>query len=373
MRLFVLAPHYPEYALRYSVAMAEHCEVRACIDGKHFDAEFAGRALPSLASELVTFNRFRTLRDFLGLVLAIRSFRPSIIHMQEAVGLRRGMFTLLVALIFGRSAQTVLTVHDPTSHPGRDRKVGRRSALTRILVRKMAKRIVVHGRACATELARTMPSVSSKIIVSSHGLILEPEEPTSPRGGKLRILFFGRMEDYKGLDVLWRAAEKMHRAGVAFELLVAGRGPELDRLEDDLAMLPEVQIMNGFVPPLDVIKSIQWSNCVVLPYRSASQSGVLAAAFAGRRFVVASDVGGLADVIHDGRNGILVSPGEVDQLASVLTEVSANASLRARLSNGAALTAKTEMNWSRIADRIITDLSELSLPRQAGGVEDGHR
>ncbi len=99
-------------------------------------------------------------------------------------------------------------------------------------------------------------------------------------------------------------------------------------------MFPEVTVLNAFALPTDIMRSIQEADCVLLPYLSATQSGVLAAAYAGRRYVIASDIGGLRDIVVDGRNGILVPPGDAQALASAVLALATDIGLRCKIARG---------------------------------------
>lgn len=148
----------------------------------------------------------------------------------------------------------------------------------------------------------------------------------------------------------------LHRDAVDFELLVAGRGPELDRLESAFRGLPEVTVRNGFMPSDALVDAVQASECILLPYLSATQSGVAAAAYAGHRYVVATATGGLPDVVEHGRNGLLVPPGDAEALADALCVLAGDAALRHRLLEGARRTAEGELDWGRITRDLQAEL-----------------
>ncbi len=355
MRLVIIAPHFPEYALRYAEAMAKRCDVLVCVDAGQMAAEYAGRAAPVVPGGQVVPVAFKTPADLWRLLRLVRRFRPTVVHMQEAAGPRRGAFLACIAAVLRPSALVVLTVHDPVPHGGRDAGVARRAAWSRNLVRRLADVLVVHGAHCARLLRESLPAGQQRlpqVVQSEHGLILEPVLVRAPQPGALRLFFFGRMEAYKGVEVLLQAAELLHGEGLPFRLLVAGQGPELDRLQDRFQRLPEVEVRAGFAPPGAVIAAIQEADCVVLPYLSATQSGVLAAAFAGRRFVIASAAGGIPDVVGHLRNGLLVPPGDPHALAAAIRAVAEDDGLRARLRKGAAETARVQLDWDRIGQEL---------------------
>ena len=362
----------------YAAAMAKRCDVLVCLDGDQLASEYAGRTVPAAVGRLRRL-RFKTPLDLVRLVLEVRRFRPSIVHFQEAAGPRKALFNAVLAALTTHRAMIVLTVHDPLPHEGRDQSAAKRMAFARGYLRRRADIIVVHGAYCAKLLRDSAPTfrpalrprtLRPRIAVSEHGLILEPARfGPAARSGPLRLYFFGRMEAYKGLDVLLAMAEMLHEDGVPFALAVAGRGPELDRLQERFQRLPELDVSNGFVPPAQVMAAIQAADCVLLPYLSATQSGVLAAAYAGRRYVVASRTGGIPDVVEHGVNGLLVPPGDPRALADAVRSLVRDQSLRGRLQAGAAATAQGRLSWDRIAAELqATFLAQVD---QAGADQAG--
>ncbi len=361
MRLAIIAPHFPEYAVRYAAAMAQHGNVLVCVDSRQLADEYAGRHVGCPVNARLITSRFKTAAELVGLYLTLRRFKPTIVHFQEAAGPRRAVFNAVLARLFRPTACIIVTVHDPTAHAGRDAAAARRTARIAAYLRNLADRVVVHGNFCARQIIGLLPALSERLLVSEHGVILEPDSLIPPPADPpLRLYFFGRMEAYKGVEILLIAAEALHAEGFPFSLSIAGRGPELDRLEGRFACLPEVTVFNGFVPPTRIMADIQSAECILLPYLSATQSGVLAASYAGRRYVLASATGGLADVVVHGENGLLVPPGDATALADAIRRLGSDAGLRARLLRGACVTAEHKLDWTLIAASLAARFDALS-------------
>ena len=117
--------------------------------------------------------------------------------------------------------------------------------------------------------------------------------PVMAHGGPPRLLYFGRLLPYKGLDLL---AEAMERVGAdaPFCLRVCGDGPDSPGLSR-LRACPAVSVERRWVDEEDVPALLGWADAVVLPYQEASQSGVAALAVAAGRYVLATEVGGLPE------------------------------------------------------------------------------
>jgi len=108
---------------------------------------------------------------------------------------------------------------------------------------------------------------------------------SEPAGGPRRLLCFGRLLPYKGLDLLAEALAALP-ADAAIAVRVVGSGPESAAL-DALRACRGVTVENRWVPESEIGALLAWSEAVILPYREASQSGVAAAALAAGRPVIA--------------------------------------------------------------------------------------
>jgi glycosyltransferase involved in cell wall biosynthesis len=129
---------------------------------------------------------------------------------------------------------------------------------------------------------------------------------SEPAGGPRRLLCFGRLLPYKGLDLLAEALAALP-ADAAIAVRVVGSGPESAAL-DALRACRGVTVENRWVPESEIGALLAWSEAVILPYREASQSGVAAAALAAGRPVIATNVGGLAEQLSAASQAVLCDP-----------------------------------------------------------------
>ena len=135
------------------------------------------------------------------------------------------------------------------------------------------------------------------------------------------LLFFGYVRAYKGLDLLLEALAKARtRTNVA--LIVVGEFYDDEQKYRDmirqLGLEPHVTVVADYVPNEKVGLYFSAADAVVLPYRSATQSGIAQIAYNFDRPVIATDVGGLAEVVRDGLTGYVVPPGDPAALADAI-------------------------------------------------------
>jgi glycosyltransferase involved in cell wall biosynthesis len=180
-----------------------------------------------------------------------------------------------------------------------------------IFVFLFIRKVIVHSRSIRDQLP---PFLRGRAHVLPHvNYRLWGKDLATPRGtGPFRVLFFGRVLPYKGLEYLLQAFQQLDPN--RFELVVAGEGDvsgyALDR--------PNVRTINRFITDQEMPALFLEAHAVVLPYVAASQSGVAYMAFAFGRPVIATRVGALAEVIADGDTGYLVEPCDGAALASAL-------------------------------------------------------
>lgn len=191
--------------------------------------------------------------------------------------------------------------------------------------------LVVHAES-QRELANSLLG-PTPVLVTPHPTYPVDIDARSRRrapGDPTNLLFFGLIRQYKGVDVLLRALPMVLRER-RVRLVVAGEFWEPTRsytdLVDDLGIGDHVDLRPGYVPDADLMKLLSDADLVVAPYRTATTSAAVEMAFGAGLPVVASRVGGLADQVDHGVNGLLVPPDEPAALASALIEATAPASL----------------------------------------------
>ena len=167
------------------------------------------------------------------------------------------------------------------------------------------------------------------------------------------LLFFGFVRRYKGVDILVEAMPKVLRSRTV-TLVVAGEFYEpvepLRARVKELGLEGRVRIHDRYVPDEEVGDLVAAADCVVLPYRSATQSGVVLVAYAGGCPVISTAVGGLPEVVDDGVTGFLVPPEDPDALADAILRFYA---LGGRPAFEPAVHAKaTQFSWGKVVDGI---------------------
>ena len=137
------------------------------------------------------------------------------------------------------------------------------------------------------------------------------------------MMFFGLIREYKGLDILIEAVGKLKKEMPDFLLLVVGECYENEQKYLDLIQKNElvkaVQTHFSFIPDNEVGTYFAAADVIVLPYRTASQSGIVQIAYHYDTPVIVSNVGGLPEIVDEGKTGYCVDPNPADFAGAIKT------------------------------------------------------
>jgi glycosyltransferase involved in cell wall biosynthesis len=162
---------------------------------------------------------------------------------------------------------------------------------------------------------------------------------------------FGRLRAYKGLDLLRDAWPLLRASCPTAELRVVGEG-EAEALAPGIGALPGVTLDCRWVAEAELPGLLAASDAILLPYREASQSGVVGLAFALGVPAVATPVGGLAEQVTDGVTGTVAASVTPAALAEAMARL-CDPATRARLADGAREAGRALADWDAQAATLL--------------------
>ena len=288
----------------------------------------------------------------------LRSFRPDVVLAQ---GAQETALAQLGRVLARSNARVVADIHgDP-------------AAATRLYGSRPRKLLSPLGDALArlglrrADGVRTISAYTSGVVRSlgieptatfAAFMDLEPffGTPPAPLPERPVALFVGVLERYKAVDVLaeaWRlAASQVPEA----TLHIVGRGTLREVPTRLLADLPRQTRWTEALPAAEVARALDESTLLVLPSRSEGLGRVVVEAFCRGRGVVASNVGGIPDLVTDGETGVLVPPGDASALAGALVRVLQDRELAERLGSAARIAVQPWLATPEEYARQIRDL-----------------
>ncbi len=247
--------------------------------------------------------------------LRLRRTRPDLIIMRYWLPFLAPALGFIARIIRSNGHTKIVTIFDNVVP--HEKHFGDR-ILTRFFIKSIHGALVM-TRSVENELrqfTRTMPCV-----ISPHPLFDNYSEPVSRAEAIVHlklcpayryILFFGFIRQYKGLDLLLKAMADPDIRSLGIKLIVAGEFYEDEKPYFDLIhkldIADSINLHSHFISDEEVRYYFSAASLVVQPYRSATQSGVTQVAYHFNKPMVVTDVGGLAEIVPDGKCGYVVAP-----------------------------------------------------------------
>lgn len=254
-------------------------------------------------------------------------------------------------------AKVVVVVHNALPHERRPGDL----LLSRYLLRQ-ADGVIAMSRKVKDDLERVV-GLNVPVALIPHP-IYDNFGPASDRAtarsaldldpARPILLFFGFIRKYKGLDILLDALPAVRAALPNIQLVVAG-----EFYDDEEAYRNQVranglesavQFHSNYIPDATVGTYFSACDLVVQPYRTATQSGVAQVAFQFDRPVVVTDVGGLSEIVPNGKVGFVVPPEDPGALADAIVQFFADN--RARDMEDAVRLEKQKYSWDGMYEEI---------------------
>lgn len=190
-----------------------------------------------------------------------------------------------------------------------------------------------------------------------------PAHGSLVREHELELLFFGFVRPYKGLDVLIEALALVD-PGLDVRLAIVGEfwhGAEESRSRiERLGLEGRIDIVERYVSDAEAAEYFDRADAVVLPYRAATGSGVVAVAYHYDTPVISTEVGGLPDVIVDGETGLVVEPESPIALARAIERL---AVADRSLMRSAIQRFKAErLSWPGFASAVLAVATDGTVP-----------
>lgn len=300
------------------------------------------------------------------LVRLMRAFRPQILHTHTA---KAGALGRTAALLAGRGRPQVV-VHTYHGHVLSGYFGDRANAMFRLLERLLAKvsdALIAVSPEVRDDLVRYGVAPASRIVVVRLGLDLEART-AAPAGarecererlgvaeGAFLIGWVGRMTEIKRVEDLLAAFALVCVAGLDAHLALVGDGPLQEPLRE-LARELGVEQRCHFLGYTDEVGPLYRAfDVAVLSSANEGTPVTLIEALAAGVPAVATDVGGVGDVVEDGETGLLVAPGAPAELAAALLGLGRDPELRQRFAAAAA----ASVNERYALRRLVADLDEL--------------
>ena len=314
MKIVWISFGFREYSINHVGALAENHDVLLVLPATK------DSGLNEIVDPRVSLYYFREARlrqpfgqsrQCLAIVRKVREFGPDVVHLQQ------GHLWFNFAIPALRKYPLVMTIHDPRRHPG-DAESQKTPQWSQDFGFRQADRVIVHGKSLVNVVRDEIGIPENRVDVIPH-IALGALDPSPTRTeDDHNVLFFGRVWRYKGLEYLIMAEPLISKQITDVRITIAGRGEDFDRYRQMMKNPERFEVLNSWISDDMRDELFQRAAVVVLPYVSATQSGVVPVAYSYGKPVVATDVGALSEAVDHGRTGLLIPPRDAQALAEAI-------------------------------------------------------
>lgn len=280
------------------------------------------------------------------ILFEVKKINPDIVHVQ-------GMWTS----ICGYLAKEFLKI--PYVLYARGSDVYRPEISLKLILRTMLKNADAVIALTEDMKKNIQKTYNREVFVIPNGIDLEKFVNISRKNLLLsnytkKILFVGRLHPVKGVRYLIEAMKIIKEKDLYAKLIIVGDGEErekLQKLANKMGLLDSITF-TGQIPNQNVSQYMAMSDILVLPSLSEGFPNVILEAMAFGIPIVATNVGGVIEIMENGVNGFLVKPGNPDQIAQKVLFLFNNKDMIKMISNNNKKLVKQQHNWEKIAIKL---------------------
>ena len=185
----------------------------------------------------------------------------------------------------------------------------------------------------------------------------------NPQASSRSILFIGRLDHMKGVDVLLKSIGELNALGLKAACTIVGDGPlkeHLQKTAQKLGVARQIVFVGACADPVDYLMK---ASVFVLPSRSEGMPNVILEAMGCGLPIIATSVGGIPDIIKDGDNGLLIPPDDVPALSRTLATLLTDHDLAGRLGKQARMDAEEHFSIDKVADEYLSLYQTLTTQK----------
>lgn len=251
--------------------------------------------------------------NIIGSAMKIKKMKPGFLIMQWWHPYFSPCYMLLSAML--RKIPKLFVCHNVFPHE--------RFPMDKFLTKRVLKKgagFITHSKMDADDLKSIISSPNYETTVLPTFNVFKIKDMSRDEARSLLgipddrkvLLFFGFVREYKGLKHIINAMPDIVRADSSIQLMIVGEfgsdKADYMSLIEKSGVSGSITVVDGYIPDKEIEKYFAVCDLVVLPYESATQSGIVQIAYSFEKPVIATEVGGLPEVVIDGKTGYIVPP-----------------------------------------------------------------
>jgi glycosyltransferase involved in cell wall biosynthesis len=285
----------------------------------------------------------------------ISKLEPDICYFISSHSLNFMVSVLLRIINRGKKKIVIAShIHDPIPHS--NQKAAIPTFISQWLQVKTSDRIVVYGELLKKHVCQYYQYNEKNILVTKHTVYRDSIPESSPIANPLWFSLLGRMEFYKGIDIFLKAAIITIESIPNAKFTIAGNGDLSIYRELIDSLGTSLTVINREISDEETDSIMQSSWATILPYRDATQSGVIPISYYNACPVILSDVGSLGELVVQSETGFKLKLCNPEELSTCMTKVHGNYELRKQLGSAAFSYMKKELMPELNINRLMNSL-----------------
>ena len=341
----------PVYSLEIAKSLSNKCDL-SCLISKNVVNKNQWYANKLNIIEIETYdNNFEFIRStlkikkFLELKKKVDEVKPDVIYITMI------HYWLPILRVLFRKYKFVYTAHDPIPHSGENIL----NKFINYLMLKKSDSIVVLSNIYVNYIKK-LGKKDKDILVVPHGNFSYYTQFSNNeflnKSYKKIILFFGRIDKYKGINRLINIYKEVKKDYSECELWIVGNG-DLSPYIDYINEQEDIKVVNRYIEDEEVSNYFNIADIILLPYEDATQSGVIPLAYSFSKPVIASDVGGLHEQIINGVTGYLFNKDDIQNAKNLVIELLKNDYKRFNMGGNGYKFNEDNLSWHKVGQKIM--------------------
>lgn len=259
---------------------------------------------------------------------------------------------------FFKKSKKIITLHDPIPHRGSNPIIN----FIRERVNKQSDLLIILSNTFKSYCMNKYSKSQNEIVVIPHAMFdyekysLNKTDTNIHNNDMINFLFFGRITDYKGLEILGQAYSKLEKEYSNITLTIAGDG-DFKKYKSYYLGLKNFNLINNWIKDSEVSTFFKGKKVVtVLPYKDGTQSGIIPIAMFFRSLVVGSNVGGIEEQITEGKTGVIFKNNNVVDLYEKMKMIVDDFESFTPLINNAEILINSK-TWDKSVDILIEKIN----------------
>lgn len=351
MKIAIISFTYVEHCAHLAKALSKRNDVLLMLPKKEKvdNAKILSKFFSDSNVKLHLFDKFpnydlRNLLTVKSIKEEVGKFGPNVICLQSLY------YWLYFILDFLKTYPLVTQVHDPIFHSGTgSTKYKNINSYLQKLIIKNSDQIIVNGKKLALGFSKKYNYPLDKIhtmLFSEYSLTKDISQ--SENKVKLnRILFFGRVHYYKGIDILVSTEKYLASFLNDFKICIAGSGNH-ELYRNKIIDTENYDIISEKIEWTDISSIFQEADIVVLPYRDATQSGVIANCLAYRKPIIVTNRGSIDEIVKHNKSALILEKLNSITLAANIITLLNDDKLKRKFSKNIDISLKTHLSWDNV-------------------------